>query len=142
MGDGQDLLNPLVIQFRVLMARELAGEPELLSTLSRPLNLWSAAQRQGLNGSGDTADLQSAEGEQLRQQATQAAAGLNEAYERRDAMAVKAAFVALSTPIHQFFESTMVMAEDTQVRDARLALVRQLTEMIRPAGDITKIIAG
>lgn len=142
MGDGQDLLNPLVIQFRVLMARELAGEPELLSTLSRPLNLWSAAQKQGLNGSGDTAHLQSAEGEQLRQQATQAAAGLNEAYGRRDAVAVKAAFVALSTPIHQFFESTMVMAEDTQVRDARLALVRQLTEMIRPAGDITKIIAG
>lgn len=142
MGDGQDLLNPLVIQFRVLMARELAGEPELLSTLSRPLNLWSAAQKQGLNGSEGTADLQSAEGEQLRQQATQAAAGLNEAYERRDAAAVKAAFVALATPIHQFFESTMVMAEDTQVRDARLALVRQLTEMIRPAGDITKIIAG
>ncbi|MCZ8137786.1 MAG: glycine--tRNA ligase subunit beta [Armatimonadota bacterium] len=142
MGDGQDLLNPLVIQFRVLLARELAGEAELLSTLSRPLNLWSAAQKQGLNGSEGTADLQSAEGEQLRQQATQAAAGLNEAYERRDAMAVKAAFVALSTPIHQFFESTMVMAEDTQVRDARLALVRQLTEMIRPAGDITKIIAG
>jgi len=25
MGDGQDLLNPLVIQFRVLMARELAA---------------------------------------------------------------------------------------------------------------------
>jgi glycyl-tRNA synthetase beta chain len=107
------------------------------------LNLWSAAQKQGLNGSDNaSADLQSAEGDQLRQQATQAAAGLHEAYERRDSAAVKAAFVALSTPIHQFFESTMVMAEDAQVRDARLALVRQLTEMIRPAGDITKIIAS
>ena len=45
----------------------------------------------------------------------------------------------LQAPINAFFESTMVMVEDEQVRHARLTLLHAACLQILSAGDFSKL---
>lgn len=45
----------------------------------------------------------------------------------------------LATPIHDFFDHNMVMAEDQAIRQNRLALVNDIAELIYDFADLTKI---
>ena len=42
-------------------------------------------------------------------------------------------------PIHQFFDSVMVMAEDTKLRDARLGLVNQIVAPVASVVELTAL---
>ncbi|MDC3415549.1 glycine--tRNA ligase subunit beta [Aquibacillus salsiterrae] len=45
----------------------------------------------------------------------------------------------LATPIHQFFEHTMVMAEDEKIQSNRLSLLNKIAELVFMFADFTKI---
>jgi len=51
------------------------------------------------------------------------------------------AMIHMTQPIDLFFGEVMVMAEDTQVRNNRLALLKAITNLTRSIADLSKIIA-
>ncbi len=46
----------------------------------------------------------------------------------------------LERPINQFFDSTMIMADDATTQFARLTLVRRVALTLGVVGDFTKIV--
>jgi glycyl-tRNA synthetase beta chain len=60
---------------------------------------------------------------------------------RGDYEAVFAALAALSGPIDNFFTEVMVMVDDQQVRNNRLALLQQVKDTFLVMGDLSKIIS-
>lgn len=57
----------------------------------------------------------------------------------RNARLALEALETLRDPIHHFFENNMVMAEDEQIRQNRLALISQISKTIRQFGDLTLV---
>ena len=53
-----------------------------------------------------------------------------------------AALADLREPVDRFFEDVMVMAEDEQVRDNRLALLNRLRNLFLQVADISLLPAG
>ena len=51
-----------------------------------------------------------------------------------------AELLKLRNPINSFFDTTMVMAEDDEVRAARLTLLHGVNLFLRQAGDFSKIV--
>ncbi|MFS0751413.1 glycine--tRNA ligase subunit beta [Oceanobacillus sp. 1P07AA] len=50
-----------------------------------------------------------------------------------------ATLAQLAAPIHAFFDNNMVMADDVEIRNNRLALIQALTSLILPYADLRKI---
>lgn len=50
-----------------------------------------------------------------------------------------ATLAQLAAPIHAFFDNNMVMADDVELRNNRLALIQALTSLILPYADLRKI---
>ncbi|MFD1335444.1 glycine--tRNA ligase subunit beta [Oceanobacillus iheyensis] len=50
-----------------------------------------------------------------------------------------ATLAQLAAPIHAFFDNNMVMADDIEIRNNRLALIQALTSLILPYADLRKI---
>jgi glycyl-tRNA synthetase beta chain len=51
------------------------------------------------------------------------------------------AFAVLKSPVDAFFDAVMVMADDPEVRDNRLALLQALREQMNRFADISKLAA-
>lgn len=49
-------------------------------------------------------------------------------------------FALLQQPIDAFFEGVMVMVEDEEVKNNRLALLKQIAALLEPVADLTKIV--
>lgn len=49
-------------------------------------------------------------------------------------------FALLQQPIDNFFENIMVMVDEDKVRNNRLALLKQITNLMLPIADLTKIV--
>lgn len=49
-------------------------------------------------------------------------------------------FALLQQPIDAFFDGVMVMVEDEQVKNNRLALLKQIAALLEPVADLTKIV--
>lgn len=49
-------------------------------------------------------------------------------------------FKDLAEPINAFFDAVMVMADDKNVRQNRLALLRGIDDLLREAADFSKIV--
>ena len=62
------------------------------------------------------------------------------AVETPDYPAAVAALLTLAEPVHDFFEEVMVMAEDPEVRQNRLALMAGLDGMFLKLGDFLKVV--
>nr|WP_092068453.1 glycine--tRNA ligase subunit beta [Dendrosporobacter quercicolus]NSL47102.1 glycine--tRNA ligase subunit beta [Dendrosporobacter quercicolus DSM 1736]SDL76213.1 glycyl-tRNA synthetase beta chain [Dendrosporobacter quercicolus] len=84
---------------------------------------------------------------------TEAEAGLYEAYltanaritqsaAKHDYCAVLASMAALAAPIDAFFDAVMVMAEDSSVRNNRLALLNSIAGLTTNMADFSKIVTG
>lgn len=50
-------------------------------------------------------------------------------------------FAALKTPVDEFFDKVMVMAEDNAVRNNRLALLRELRDAMNKVADLSRLAA-
>ena len=57
-----------------------------------------------------------------------------------DTAAVFVALKKLEKPINDFFEATMVMVDDTTVRNERLKLLSVVSNLLYQAGDLSKIV--
>ena len=72
------------------------------------------------------------------QKASEKAAGL---LQHSDYTGYLKAFAILKSPVDSFFDAVMVMAEDTAVRKARLALLADLRREMNQIADISKLAA-
>ena len=60
--------------------------------------------------------------------------------EQRDYNAVLQKLAQLHDPVDQFFDQVMVMAEDSAVRDNRLALLHSLRKLFIGVADISQLV--
>jgi glycyl-tRNA synthetase beta chain len=62
-------------------------------------------------------------------------------YAAHDYAGMLKTLAALKAPVDAFFDGVMVMAEDTRLRDNRIALLAQLRETMNRIADISKLAA-
>lgn len=150
-GEGASLDDPQVVRKRCQLMTQLAEEPAWIQTMTRPSNIVQAAVRKGeftlpaessatVLASIAPSSLDSGEGETLRQAALRAQEDFMRAWEADELAAMSTALQSLLGPINGFFESTMVMAEDPSVRQARLTLVAGVSQFLSRCGDWSQIV--
>ncbi|QYK52468.1 MAG: glycine--tRNA ligase subunit beta [Fimbriimonadaceae bacterium] len=125
-GDWNRLSSPNIYSDRVKRLDEFKKRPETVQTFTRPLNILnSARQKNHIDSAGILVsnDLGSPQAKELLN-AAQNSSDLNQ----------------LEKPIHEFFESTMVMDEDPKVRNANLQLLVLVEEKLLEVGDFTKLV--
>ena len=125
--------NPTLVLERIKLVDELRANETFVQTASRPINIVAAAKKKDFEfGSFETIRLEkldSDDAESLRK-------ALIEAQEGKD---FKVGLHSLVGPINSFFDNTMVMAEDHDVRYARLTLAEAVSNYLLKAGDFTKL---
>ena len=139
--------DPRNVTFRVSALQKLAEDVAFIQTATRPMNIVIAARKKGIEFAEDSplerlthSALESAEGLQLLQLISELAQPLQHAREARDAVAVATLLKRLEAPINGFFEATMVMADQPEVRYARLTLMHACSLALLTAGDFTKLV--
>lgn len=133
--DLETLLHPRLISARVKAMASVAAEPNLIQTATRPLNIVAAAERKGITigTQVNAADLDSNEGTALLTCVQTVKPCTTET-------ASVEAIRPLLAPINAFFDAAMVMVDDERVRDARLAMLKQVCEVLLTYGDFTKLV--
>ena len=125
--------NPTLVLERIKLVDDLRTDETFVQTASRPINIVAAAKKKDFEfGSFETIRLEkldSDDAESLRK-------ALIEAQEGKD---FKVGLHSLVGPINSFFDNTMVMAEDHDVRYARLTLAEAVSNYLLKAGDFTKL---
>lgn len=136
-------LHPRQVRFRLMALERLAGDPALVQTATRPLNIVAAAKKKGLDvraGEWSAAALESEQGAALGAASQAAEPALVKAMASEAADDLADLLRGLAPSINAFFDTTMVMVEDTKVRDARLSLLASVGAQLARAGDWTKIV--
>ncbi|MBS1724025.1 MAG: glycine--tRNA ligase subunit beta [Armatimonadetes bacterium] len=137
----EHLLQPRSVRFRLKVLEELAKDVDFVQTATRPANIVSAAKAKGIHfESGDRAALDSAEGSALDQVLDACRLGIESAAASEHCEGLIIALRPLIPPINAFFDSTMVMVDDSRVRDARLSLLSDCAAALRSAGDFTQVV--
>jgi glycyl-tRNA synthetase beta chain len=143
----RDSLRPRRIRMKAAAMERLADDTAFVYTATRPINIVNAARNKGIDVPQDVqievldvSRLDSADGEALAGALREAEQGLHESVEAEDHEKLAAELTKLDAPINAFFESTMVMAEDTAVRDARLRLLQVASQALFTVGDFSKIV--
>ncbi|HSI73129.1 MAG TPA: glycine--tRNA ligase subunit beta, partial [Fimbriimonas sp.] len=139
----EDVGSPRLVKFRLRALESLAEDVPFIQTATRPLNIVSAAAKKGISfgstfeGAGN---LQSADGEALLMASEHQRSPIGQAVANEDDALLTRSLRALAEPITRFFDSTMVMAEDEQVRSARLTLLNLVSKQLLAAGDWSKVV--
>lgn len=136
------VFEPRAVQLRLRVLDRMAQDVAWVQTATRPLNLVGSAVKKGIAipDTVDASKLDSESGSKLWEQVQAATPAVQQALDAEDASALESALRPLQSVIHDFFETTMVMAEDEQVRLARLALLRKVTDLLRVGGDWTLLV--
>lgn len=134
LADPDLVFRPGDLQDRILMMTALASDTEFVQAATRTLNIVAAAEKKGIPAVAlDESKLRSPEGAALLTAVRRIASLTSLGPELK----------TLQAPIDAFFESTMVMVDDPDVRDARLAMLREVCEVLLRVGDFSKlVIAG
>ena len=142
-----DALNPRLIRLKVRALEILAQDPAFIQTATRPINIVQAARSKGIEVAADVqievmdvSRIESAEGVKLAEAVRAAEQELHEAVTAEDPARIAQTLKSLEPPINAFFESTMVMAENEEVRHARLALLQVVSQALFTAGDFSKLV--
>jgi len=141
-GADRATLDPRLVRLRVEALQMLRADEAFVQTATRPLNIAGAAQHKGVafGGLETIHSLTSPTAQALAQVTSEAHTKVLSAIEAEDAGVLVTALMTLQSPINHFFEATMIMAEDPQVRAANLALVRRVSEVLLQAGDISRLV--
>jgi glycyl-tRNA synthetase beta chain len=134
---------PMDARTRLRVLEELVEDRAFVQTATRPLNILEAAKEKGQwqePAPGWEQRLDSPDGAALLERARAAKSELADASIAQDVERTAAALKSLEEPVVRFFESTMVMAEQAEVRQARLSLVAEVAEALRFGGDFAKIV--
>lgn len=140
---GGALLNPRAVRFRAGVMAELAQDTGFVNAATRPANILESAKKKGI--SFETAQVTS---ETLGAVAADALWSVvrtqrplaEQAAQAEDRAGLIQALRPLVPSINDFFDSTMVMVDDTAVRDARLNLLSQCDSSLKLAGDFTMVV--
>ena len=137
---------PQGVRFRIGVLESLVGDASFVQTLTRPLNIVSAARKKGIEyafedplRNTDAARLDSPEGGELLEVLRAQEESVFLAARERRAEELVAAMRRLADPINRFFDTTMVMAEDASVRHARLSLMHAAALQILAGGDFARL---
>jgi len=142
---GEEPLNPRAVKFRCGVLTELFADAEFVQTATRPLNIVISARKKGIEFGQvnplsllEHSALESADGLALFETLAEQTEPLTAAAAREDAAAVVGYVRNLADPINRFFENTMVMADQPEVRYARLTLMNACAQQLLVAGDFSK----
>jgi glycyl-tRNA synthetase beta chain len=143
----QETCMPRRVRLRIRCLDTLVKDPEFVQTATRPLNIVSAARRKQVPfaeenplAAVDKDALQSETGFALLQALKLREDEVSRAVSEERAEDVVSLLRAMERPINDFFEATMVMAEDENVRFARLSLMNACSIQLLAAGDFSKLV--
>lgn len=142
-----DLCSPRRVRMRVKAMEHFAKDVPFVQTATRPMNIVSAALKKGVAFATtdsltqiDPDALQSEQGFALLQALKLRQEELDKAVAEERVEDVISLLRALEKPINEFFDSTMVMAEEEDVRFARLSLMNACSAQLLEAGDFSKLV--
>lgn len=137
---------PRSVRLRTKALAILREDATLVSTATRPMNLVIGAKRKGIAYGFDdpllaleSADLDSAEGDALKAALKEGQDPLFRAAREEDVEGVVRLVRELKGPVDRFVDTTMIMAEDENVRFARLTLCHAASLAFLTAGDFTAL---
>ena len=138
---------PRKVRLRIGVLESLTDDTPFVQTLTRPLNIVAAAKKKGIAYATanplrelDVAKLDSAEGLNLHLTLLETEGPLKQAVAGENVEEVITHLRRLAAPINQFFDTTMVMAEDSGARHARLTLLEACCQQILEGGDFSKLV--
>ncbi len=142
----EDLLHPRLVRFRCEVMNELSQLPGFVQTATRPLNLVESSKKKGelFDGarlSQKIEKLHSESGTQLAAALENAGASIAKSLQSYDLDAAKSTLLSLEAPINTFFEETMVMDSDPEIRSARLSLIDACSLVLKSVGDFSKLVS-
>jgi glycyl-tRNA synthetase beta chain len=134
---------------RIRCLEALTKDTPFVQAATRPLNIIAAARKKEVVFAEENPisaviadDLQSETGFALLQALKLREDELRKAVADERAEDVVSLSRALERPIHDFFESTMVMAEEDNVRFSRLSLMNACCRQLLEAGDFSKLVVA
>lgn len=137
------LLEPKTVRARAQAMAVLDKDATLVVTLRRPLTILASAERKGALDLPDALSpeaLDSDSGVALASAMVKASREVHHGLRREEPALVAQELRDLAGFVHDFFEGTMIMAEDPQVRTHRLKLVAETAAVILSVGDFTRIV--
>ncbi|MBX3096158.1 MAG: glycine--tRNA ligase subunit beta [Fimbriimonadaceae bacterium] len=133
--------TPLGVRFRVEVAGLVAADQALREALSRPMNIVASEEKKGNFVEPlihyPQYESERAETLELVFKETELVAASHLA--AKDAKGWVDSIRKLQSPIHDFFETTMVMADDAKVRQSRLGLMQRISTLLGEGADFTKL---
>jgi len=140
-------LDPVGVRFRAACMAETADDTAFIQTATRPINIVGAARKKGIDFPAikcvteiHTDDLRTDEGLLLVSVVSDLESEIEAAHEEGDARRLVDTLRRLNDPINRFFDTTMVMVDDEDTRDARLGLLSLICDRLFLAGDFTKLV--
>lgn len=131
------VFEPALVRERLPVLWEIAQRPELVQAASRPFNILSAAEKKGIPIPTWSDQMRSRLATAAEQALILATDGLQVELEQET---VVDDLQALTGPINAFFDAVMVMDENHDLRDARLALLGALRSKLSVVGDWGQIV--
>ena len=147
-GDLQDVSGQLIAYGKIAgFAEELNGQvgsQEVLAVaglLKRAANIQRQAREKGMQfPNAETSGLLTDAAEQeLARQVTEVDARIQKSYGEGKYGEVIAAIAGLQPALNAFFDSVMVMVDEPQLRDNRLALLSRTESVVRWAADFSEL---
>ena len=134
---GPNLTQPISFRAQLEILSQIAEDTALVQTALRPINISAAAEKKGIALIRDLSlvvagDLDSKSGEALLVAAIAAEQKLTQGE-------TISALKELQPLVSEFFESTMIMADDPATRAARLGLAGGVAGLFQQFGDLTKL---
>lgn len=143
----EEVTRPQGVRFRASLLKELGDDLDLIQTATRPLNIVEHARKKSLSFEEaepldklDLSALDSVDAASLFTVLKAQEELVKSASVVGDKRAVLKAVQNLAEPIKKFFDSTMVMAEEEDVRTARLSLMQAASLQLFAAGDFSKLV--
>lgn len=144
---GDSAFRPRLVKFRLACTRMLSQDPSFIQAASRPINLLRSSEKKG--EAWDTAEplrhmgaLDSMTGDHLAAAIRTQTPLVHRAVTEEDPADLVTEIRRLREPIDAFFESTMVMADDMDLRRSRLTLLQACADLLTTAGDLSKIVVS
>jgi len=145
--EGPGTTLPKEIRFRTRVLAEIVEDVSFVQTATRPLNIVLSARKKGIEYGHDDpmshlehSALESAEGLELLQVLSDQEASLRTAASTENVNEVASILQHLAGPVNRFFDNNMVMADQPEVRYARLTLLHAVSLQLLTAGDFSKIV--
>ncbi len=120
------------------------GSPNVLAVaelLKRTANILRQAKEKKIIFADQESEslLREAAEKELSRKVTEVNQAIQHSYREGNYDAVIAVIASLQPPLNAFFDSVMVMVEDTQLRDNRLALLARTVSVVRWAADFSEL---